>query len=152
MDRPGCEGVTVYHGCEGAMVRRCEGSVRRMVRRTLRRLDAPSRTFPPHRALAPSHRRTFAPTISVLALTAALGLSVAASAQEIDGTTPLHWAAHNDDLPQVQRLIKAGAKVNARNDYGATPMSEAAVTGSAALIEALIKAGADVESPNADGQ
>jgi ankyrin repeat protein len=75
-----------------------------------------------------------------------------ASAQDIDGTTPLHWAAHNNDLAQVQKLIKAGASVNAKNDFGATPMSEAALTGNPALIEALVKAGADVESPNADGQ
>ena len=52
----------------------------------------------------------------------------------------------------VQRLIRQGANVNAKNDYGATPMSEAAVTGNAALLEALLKAGADAESPNADGQ
>src|SRR5688572_8990839 len=83
----------------------------------------------------------------------ALSLGIApASAQEADGTTPLHWAAHQNDLAAVQRLITQGANVNARNDYGATPMSEAAVTGNAALLEALLKAGADVESPNADGQ
>jgi ankyrin repeat protein len=82
-----------------------------------------------------------------------LGLVPAlARAQAPDGTTPLHWAAHDNDLAKVQQLIKAGANVNAKNDYGATPMSEAAVTGNPALIEALIKAGADVESANADGQ
>ena len=82
-------------------------------------------------------------------------LAVFASALPVaaqDGTTPLHWAAHNNDLPLVQKLIREGANVNARNDYGATPMSEAALTGNAALIEALIKGGAHVESSNADGQ
>ena len=48
--------------------------------------------------------------------------------------------------------MRAGANVNAKNDFGSTPMSEAAVAGNAALIETLLKAGADVESPNADGQ
>jgi ankyrin repeat protein len=71
---------------------------------------------------------------------------------ETDGTTALHWAAHNGDLALVARLIRAGAKASAKNDYGATPMSEAALTGNAAIIEALLEAGADVESPNADGQ
>jgi ankyrin repeat protein len=74
------------------------------------------------------------------------------NAAEPDGTTPLHWAVHRNDLDLVDRLLKAGANAKATNDYGATPMSEAAVTGNAALIERLLKAGADVESANADGQ
>jgi ankyrin repeat protein len=59
---------------------------------------------------------------------------------------------HHGDLDLVGRLIRAGAKVNARNEYGATPMSEAAVVADPAMLEALLAAGADVESPNADGQ
>jgi len=96
-----------------------------------------------------SLRASVSPWLCSLILVA---LAVPTQAQDPDGTTPLHWAAHNNDLARVQQLIKAGADVNARNDYGATPMSEAAVTGNAALLEALIKAGADVESSNADGQ
>lgn len=69
-----------------------------------------------------------------------------------DGTTPLHWAAHNADVDLVKRLLRAGANPNARNDYGSTPLLEAAETGNAEIIEALLKAGADVESPNAEGQ
>jgi ankyrin repeat protein len=74
------------------------------------------------------------------------------STSDPDGTTALHWAVHNDDVPLAERLIKAGANVNAKNEYGATPMSEAAVAGNVAMLELLLKAGADVESPNADGQ
>ena len=74
------------------------------------------------------------------------------NAPEVDGTTALHWAVHRGDLDLAQRLIRAGAKVNVKNEYGSTPMSEAAVLGRADLLEALLKAGADVESPNADGQ
>lgn len=69
-----------------------------------------------------------------------------------DGTTALHWAVHNDNLPLVERLISKRAPVNARSDYGATPMSEAAILGNPAMIQRLLKAGADPESPNADGQ
>src|SRR5687767_12070999 len=71
---------------------------------------------------------------------------------EADGTTALHWAAHNGDVELVQRLIRAGANVRAVNDYGATPMSEAAVLADPRLLAALLEAGANVESPNADGQ
>src|SRR5262245_26706557 len=39
----------------------------------------------------------------------------------LDGTTALHWAAHNADGDMVDRLIKAGANVNAKNEFGATP-------------------------------
>ena len=48
------------------------------------------------------------------------------NAPEADGTTALHWAVHQNDLDLAARLLRAGAKVNAKNDYGATPMSEAA--------------------------
>src|SRR5438132_4524781 len=44
---------------------------------------------------------------------------------ESDGTTALHWAVQKDDVDLVDRLIKAGANVKAKNDYGSTPMAEA---------------------------
>ncbi len=76
----------------------------------------------------------------------------AAQERAVDGTTALHWAVYNDDVALVERLLAAGADVNAKNDYGATPLSQAAVVGNARVIRALLTAGADVESPNADGQ
>jgi ankyrin repeat protein len=74
------------------------------------------------------------------------------NAPEPDGTTALHWAAHNGDVDLVQRLIRAGANVKAVNEFGATPMSEAAVLADPTLLGALLEAGASVESPNGDGQ
>ncbi len=69
-----------------------------------------------------------------------------------DGTTPLIWAVHNNNLDLVKRLIKAGAAVKAANDYGATAMSEAAILADVDMVDTLLKAGADVESPNKYGQ
>ena len=47
---------------------------------------------------------------------------------EADGTTPLHRAVYARDLPQVQRLIAAGADVRAVNRFGASALQLAAVT------------------------
>lgn len=73
-------------------------------------------------------------------------------AKTSDGTTALHWAAHNGDLELLKRLLKAGADAGARNDYGSTPVEEAALRGDAGILAALLKAGANVESPNDDGE
>ncbi len=69
-----------------------------------------------------------------------------------DGTTALHWAAHNGDVELIDRLLRAGADAKAKNQFGATPMSEAAFLGNVAIIEKLLNAGADPDSPGADGQ
>jgi len=91
------------------------------------------------------------PCLPLLLLMAALPLR-AAEAPASDGTTALHWAAHDDDQAAVEQLIKAGADVNARNDYGSTPLQEAAERGDAVMIRTLLRAGADVESANDEGQ
>jgi ankyrin repeat protein len=74
------------------------------------------------------------------------------NARRADGSTPLQWAVYQQNVPEVQRLLKAGADVSIANNYGATPMSLAAETGNAEIIRLLLKAHADPDSPNADGQ
>ena len=37
------------------------------------------------------------------------------NAPEVDGTTALHWAVHRSDVDLVDRLIRAGADVKAKN-------------------------------------
>ena len=60
-----------------------------------------------------------------------------------DGATALHWAAHWNDLPTVQALIRAKAHVNAANDLGVTPLLVACADAGPAVVTALLQAGAD---------
>jgi len=69
-----------------------------------------------------------------------------------DETTPLHWAAYNDDLPLVKLLLASGAVPDPRTRLRAlTPLPMAAESGDAALIETLLKAGAAVDATNDSG-
>src|SRR5690606_26234553 len=52
----------------------------------------------------------------------------------------------------VDKLIAAGADVNAKNDFGAFPLSEAAIAGNAELVEKLLKAGAEPDATNNEGE
>jgi ankyrin repeat protein len=81
--------------------------------------------------------------------------SVSGAAPDVrgaDGSTPLQWAVYRNDLAEVKRLLKAGAKVGEANDYDATPMQMAAATGNTQILQLLLAAGANVDSPNAQGQ
>lgn len=71
---------------------------------------------------------------------------------EPDGTTPLHRAAQQRDVAAVERLIRAGANVNAANRYGVTPLSLACANGHAAIVALLLKAGADANNALPEGE
>src|ERR1700693_1672275 len=90
-------------------------------------------------------------SVAVLTVMTAAVCGIAFGAPADDGTTPLHYAAHDNDVAAVDKLIKAGANVNARNKFGSTPMSEAAANGNTVIMEKLLNAGADPNSPSADG-
>ena len=66
--------------------------------------------------------------------------------------TPLHWAAHSGDTAAIDRLVRAGAEVNAAGRYGYTPLHDAAENGHAEAVEALARAGAEVSAVDEYGR
>ena len=71
----------------------------------------------------------------------AVGAYVDPNVQDVDGTTPLHWAARFSGRPAViDELLKAGASATTRNSDGNIPLHWAAEHNeNAAIIDALIK-------------
>lgn len=77
------------------------------------------------------------------ALRALITEDVDIDAQQGDGATALHYAAHRNDLKAARLLIAAGATVGATNDLNATPLWLAAKNGSSTMASLLLDAGAD---------
>jgi ankyrin repeat protein len=77
------------------------------------------------------------------ALRALLNQHVGVNTRDTDGSTALQWVAHWNDLENADLLIRAGADVNAANDYGITPLWQSCQNGSASMTEKLLTAGAD---------
>ena len=61
------------------------------------------------------------------------------------GKTPLHYAVRAEHFDVVDRLLRAGANVNANDEgrIGNTPLSDNVGTCSFAMVKRLIDAGAD---------
>ena len=76
----------------------------------------------------------------------------AIDAAEPDGTTALHWAAHEDDLDLAARLLEAGAAADATTRHGVAPLALAAANGSAAMLELLLDAGAAPDRASGEGE
>ena len=75
------------------------------------------------------------------------------NAADPDGTTPLAWAAYNDDLPTAQRLLREGANAKTANRYGVTPLSLAAQKGYEAIVKLLLDTGkVDADLKGKDGR
>ena len=63
-------------------------------------------------------------------------------AKDINGSTPLLWAAQHCDAEAVKALIAAKANVNAKAKGGANPLMMAKVFNRTDIVELLVKAGA----------
>ena len=74
------------------------------------------------------------------------------NATEPDGTTALMHAVRADDLPAVDRLLRAGANAKAANRYDITALYLACLNANPAMIERLLKAGADANATGPEGE
>ncbi len=81
-----------------------------------------------------------------------LRAGVDVDAEQVDGTTALHWAAYHEDDEMVGLLVRAGANVNAVNRYGASALAEACTNGNAAIVSLLLEAGADANTRMKGGE
>jgi ankyrin repeat protein len=72
------------------------------------------------------------------------------NAPDADGATPLMYAAAVGSIEAVQRLLTAGASVNARNALGSTALTWA--TNDIAKVKLLLDRGAEVNVVSSTGQ
>ncbi|CAI4214564.1 unnamed protein product [Parascedosporium putredinis] len=74
-----------------------------------------------------------------------------ATAADIRGWSPLHYAAETGKTPAVGRLLKLGTNVNAKNILEWTPLHCASKGGHVETLRALIREGAELDAQGRDG-
>jgi ankyrin repeat protein len=67
------------------------------------------------------------------------------------GTAKFFAAAESGNVQEVDRLLAAGADVNARDSQGETPLFYASFSGSKEVAELLLAHGADINAPDREG-
>ena len=73
-------------------------------------------------------------------------------ARDNGGNTPLQETAGRGSPDNIQALLDAGTKINARANDGSTPLLTATAFGTLANIKALLDAGADVMARDNGGR
>jgi len=88
----------------------------------------------------------------------ALALALASPAAFAQPPSPdtsasaLHWAAYNDDLGEVKRLLVEGADPNLANRFGFTALHEAVTVRNAAMLAAMLDAGGNANAEFGEGE
>lgn len=73
------------------------------------------------------------------------------SPHNVQGLTPLVWAAYRGDLNTVQRLLSREGELNAKTHLGVTPLMAAAQSGSREVVQLLMNHGADPDAVDRAG-
>lgn len=68
------------------------------------------------------------------------------------GSTPLHYAALNEDAGPLKALLAAGANIHARDREGNTPLHMAAYATRSEHVKLLLQAGADPTAKTEGGR
>lgn len=82
----------------------------------------------------------------IASLILALMLSPALSSAEAMNPYPLHVAAQQNNVQQIERLLSSGGDIDARDESGSTALLVAARANSIDAAKALIDAGANVNA------
>jgi ankyrin repeat protein len=82
--------------------------------------------------------------VLALSLVYSAQAQVPPSAAEAARYSGLHAAAHNGDVPAIEKLPAAGVAVNARDGHGRTPLHVATFARRREAIRSLVRAGADL--------
>ncbi|HEY4341359.1 MAG TPA: ankyrin repeat domain-containing protein [Steroidobacteraceae bacterium] len=93
-----------------------------------------------------------AATAAVMLMSAGVAAAAGAPALHPDGSTPLQWAVFEGKVPEVKRLLAAGADPSVANAYGVDAIQLAADASNTELIRVLLKGGANPNSVNPDGE
>ena len=72
--------------------------------------------------------------------------------EDLQGRTPLLWAAEQGHAAVVKLLLKKGAKLESKDIYGRSPLSWAVEMGHAAVVKLLLEKGAKLGSKDIYGQ
>jgi ankyrin repeat protein len=72
--------------------------------------------------------------------------------KDVNGWTPLHYAAINGHIEIAGLLLQNGAEVNAKDKNGKTPLHWAAYRGHFDILHLLVENGADLEAQSNYGE
>lgn len=78
-------------------------------------------------------------------------IKAATPVQKSAVSTAVHAAVLAQSVAQIEKLVKSGANLNAKDKNGNAPIHLAAASSSAKVMKALIKAGANMNLQNKDG-
>jgi hypothetical protein len=78
--------------------------------------------------------------------------NITVNVKDVNGETPLHWAAWKGHIEIARLLLQNGAEVNVKNNGGITPLHCAAEHGHVDILHLLVENGADLEAQDVDGE